>query len=60
MNVYVELPDGISSEVQGVALMMFEKQLRALSGEDIRVYKQKMADDSKLRMMMTPEERGRI
>lgn len=60
MNVYVELPDAMPLEVQGPALLAFEKHLRELSQQDVRVYKQKMADDSKLRMAMTSDERNRI
>ena len=60
MNVIVQLPDEIPSEAQGPALLAFERHLRMLTGLDIRVYKQKMADDSKLRMAMTSEERSRI
>ncbi|HJS81321.1 MAG TPA: hypothetical protein VJ742_00635 [Nitrososphaera sp.] len=45
---------------QGVALLAFEKHLRQLTGKDVRVFKQKMGDDSKLRVRMTIEERNRL
>jgi hypothetical protein len=45
------------SEVQGPALLHFEAELRQLSGLDIRVFKERMGDDSKLRIMMTPTQR---
>jgi hypothetical protein len=41
-------------------LMAFERHLRLLSGLDVRVFKDKMADDSKLRVAMTPEERAKV
>jgi len=48
------------SEAQGEALLAFEKHLRQLTGFDVRVFKDKMQDDSKLRIRMTPDERSRL
>jgi len=60
LNVIVKIPDGVPSEAQGPALLEFEKQLRKLSGLDVRVFKDKMGDDSKLRIKMTVAERERL
>lgn len=59
-QVRVALPDEIPHHLQGQALMAFERHLRVLTGMDVQVFKDKMKDDSKLRMAMTPEERNRI
>lgn len=60
IKVTVKFDEGVSSEVQGKALLDFEKNLRALTGLDCRVFKDRMADDSKLRRMMTPAEREKL
>lgn len=59
-HVTVSFGDGINPDSQGKALLQFEKHLRALTGLDIRVFKDRMADDSKLRRMMTSEERNKL
>jgi len=41
-------------------LMAFERQARALTGRDVRVYMDRMGDDSKLRVAMTPEQRANL
>ena len=58
-DVIVQFPNGISPEDQGHCLLAFEALLRHRTKQDCRVYKAKMADDSKLRVLMTPEERSR-
>lgn len=58
--VTVTLDDRIPGMAQAKALLAFEQHLRALTGLDCRVMKQKMGDDSKLRMAMTPEERETV
>lgn len=60
LAVTVTFPEGVSAEVQGPALLAFEKDLRERSGLDCRVLKAKMGDDSKLRIAMTSEERNLI
>lgn len=59
-QVRVALPDGIPHHLQSQALMAFERHLRVLTGLDVQVFKDKMADDSKLRMALTPEERNQV
>ncbi len=57
IKVTVKFDEGMPPEKQGPALMEFEKKLRALTGLDCRVFKERMGDDSKLRVMMTPAQR---
>ena len=59
-NVLVRFGDQIPSEAQAEALMALEKHLRQLTKLDCRVFKDKMSDDSKLRVRMTPEERNKL
>lgn len=58
--VTVRFDERVPASVQGPALLAFEKHLRQLTGLDCRVLKERMGDDSKLRVGMTPEERERI
>ena len=51
-KVTVKFDDGIPPDAQGIALLNFEKELRALTGLDCRVFKDRMADDSQLRIVM--------
>ena len=59
-GVTVTFDEGVPSFAQGPALLAFEKQLRASTGLDCRVFKAKMGDDSKLRIKLTPSERSRL
>lgn len=60
MNVTVIFDEAIPAEVQGASLLAFEKLLRKATGLDVRVFKQRMGDDSKLRVRMTKEERDKL
>ena len=62
MNLHVIVRFGaeVPADAQGPALLAFEKHLRTLTHLDCRVFKEKMTDDSKLRVRMTPEERDRL
>ena len=57
LQVVVRFPDAVSAEVQGPALLIFEMVLRTLTKQDIRVVKDLMGDDSKLRRLMTIKQR---
>jgi hypothetical protein len=59
-HVEVRFGKGISGADQGVALLSFERLLRQMTGAPIEVFKESMADDSKLRMMMTDAERAKL
>ncbi len=60
IKVTVTIDDAIPSHIQGIALLEMEKTLRQLTGMDVRVFKDKMGDDSKLRIRMTPAERDKL
>jgi hypothetical protein len=57
LNVIVRFGDQVPSDHQGPALLAFEKALRQSTKLDVRVFKERMGDDSKLRIMMTPAQR---
>ncbi len=59
-QVKVDFPGEIPLDAQARALLSFERHLRVLTGLNVQVFKAKMADDSKLRMAMTPEERAQV
>jgi len=61
-HVIVKFGKGISPDVQGKGLLAFERILRDLTDHKlwIEVFKEARGDDSKLRMMMTPEERAKL
>ena len=60
LQVLVTFPDGVPLSSQGVALLAFEKHLRALVPLDIRVVKALKGDDSKLRRSMTIQMRAKL
>lgn len=61
LHVLVRFGKDIPNDVQGPALLAFEKHLRALSDKLwIEVFKEHKGDDSKLRAAMTPEQRARL
>lgn len=62
LHVVVQFGSGIPSDVQGPALLAFEKILRDLTNHKlwIETFKEAKGDDSKLRMAMTAEERAKL
>lgn len=60
LKVTVRFDDEIPPEAQAICLMDFEKQLRNLTRMDCRVFKERMGDDSKLRVMMSKVERDSL
>lgn len=62
LHVEVRFGTGIPGAIQGPALLDFERRLRELSDNKlwVEVFKQIKGDDSKLRIMMTPEERAKL
>ena len=60
LQVVVKFPAEIPLAVQGPFLLEAEKRLRASTGLDVRVVKDLMQDDSKLRRMMTIEKRNAL
>ncbi len=51
IRAIVTFDDGVPDDIQAKALFDFERALRISSGLDVRVYKERMADDSKLRVI---------
>jgi hypothetical protein len=61
LHVLVKFGKGVPIEIQGVALLDFERKLRTLmSGAIVEVFKETKGDDSKLRSAMTPEQRAKL
>lgn len=61
LHVEVRFGKGVPYEVQGPALLEFERSLRRIAGGLwIEVFKEIKGDDSKLRVMMTTEERAKL
>ena len=60
LQVVVKFPKEIPLAVQGPFLLDAEKSLRAATGMDVRVVKDLMGDDSKLRVRMTIEQRNKL
>lgn len=60
-HVIVKFGKGIPSDTQGVALLDFERRLRELVPNAwIEVFKETKADDSRLRVLMTTEQRAKL
>ena len=60
LQVVVRFPPGVPLAIQGPFLLEAEKRLRAATGLDVRVVKDLMQDDSKLRRMMTVQMREKL
>lgn len=61
LHVVIEFGSDIPSDVQGAAMLQFERDLRArMPGKWVEVFKDNKGDDSKLRMMMTKDERAKL
>lgn len=58
-EVLVKFGSGIPGDAQAKAMFDMELALQKM-GHDVRVFKETMGDDSKLRVLMTPEERDRL
>lgn len=52
IKVLVTGGEGIPDDIQAKCLFDLEVSLREKSGLDVRVFKERMADDSKLRVVM--------
>ena len=50
--VLVRFEDGVPDDTQAKCLFDFERALRIASALDVRVFKDRMADDSRLRVVM--------
>lgn len=57
IRALVRFDDGVPDDIQAKALFDLERTLRSQSGLDIRVFKDRMIDDSQLRRMMDMRRR---
>lgn len=60
LEVIVTFPAEIATDVQGPVLMLMELTLRTLTKLDVRVVKDLKGDDSRLRRLMTLEQRNKL
>lgn len=60
LEVLVTFPQEVPTDAQGPALMLLELTLRTLTKLDVRVVKDLKGDDSKLRRLMTLEQREKL
>jgi hypothetical protein len=60
LQVVVKFPTEIPLHIQGPFLLAMEKSLRASTSLDVRVVKDLMGDDSRLRVRMTLEQRNKL
>lgn len=61
LHVVVRFGSDVPSDVQGAAMLQFERDLRArMPGQWVEVFKDNKGDDSKLRMAMTQEQRAKL
>ena len=51
---------GLAMDERNALLMAFERLARQRTGKDVRVFMDRMGDDSKLRVAMTKEERAKL
>ena len=60
-EVMVQFGSGIPADIQARAMLAFERNMREWSGNyEIDVFKEAKGDDSRLRAMMTPEQRSKL
>jgi len=52
IKVTVTISEGMPDDIQAKCLFDFEVAMRERSGLDVRVFKERMQDDSKLRVIM--------
>lgn len=60
LHVQCTLGIGIPHSAKGPMLLAMERAARQATGLRIEVFLETMGDDSKLRVMMTEEERARL
>lgn len=59
-HVTVKFGSDVPYDVQCDELMTLERRLRQITGKRIEVYANAQADDSKLRALMTTEQRAKL
>lgn len=59
-HVLVQFGDGVPVEHHGKVLFDLEGELRRLTGVRVEVFKEARGDDSRLRALMTTEQRAKL
>jgi hypothetical protein len=59
-HIIIKFGQAIPYDIQCRSMLMWEKQLRAETGIRVEVFGHTRGDDSKLRALMTPEQRGKL
>lgn len=59
-TVVMHFAPNIPVEHHGPLMLSFEREARKITGLRIEVFKQSRGDDSKLRAMMTKEQRAKL
>lgn len=59
-DVVMKFGDGIPGDVQAQAMMKLEWLIIGATDLPVQVFKETMADDSKLRSQMTEEQRAKL
>lgn len=59
-HVLVQFGKSVPSDAQGRAMLAFERHLRELTAAPVEVFCEAMGDDSRLRVMMTAEQREKL
>ncbi len=60
LHVLVRFGNGVPIDERNAALLAFEKMLRHTTGLRIEVFGERKGDDSKLRAVMTQEQRAKL
>lgn len=60
LHTLVRFGSSVPVDARNAALMEFERVLRRLSGERIEVFQERRGDDSKLRALMTEQQRAKL
>lgn len=60
LHVEIKWGEGVPNTVRGRAMLALERHLREMTGLWIEVFNETRPDDSRLRVMMTEEERARL
>ena len=60
LHVLVRFGKGVPAMVQARGMMAFEAEVRRASGVRAEVFCEAKGDDSKLRSLMTPDQRARL
>ena len=60
LQVNVRFTEDIPVAARNAAMLDFERTLRRLTGLRIEVFQERRGDDSKLRAVMSPEQRAKL